>query len=91
MSETIKLIRENRSKFSRGLLSRFQGSIFDLLSLVELDLFVGLSPDSFATEKQIEVLKEIPLKNLVIQSFCSTENIQGYSEKFLKTSFTEMV
>lgn len=64
----LKIIRENRYKFSTGVVHSYTGSKNELKDLLDLGLYIGVNGCSFKTEENIEVVKEIPLDRIMLET-----------------------
>lgn len=62
------MVSENREKFGKGCVHSFTGTKEELMSLLALDLYIGVNGVSLKTEESIEVVKSIPLNRLMIES-----------------------
>ena len=56
---------------------------------VQMDLFISVSGCSMKTEEQCEIVKEIPLDRLLIESKCPYCSIRGshFSSQYVQTKF----
>eukprot|EP01017_Pseudomicrothorax_dubius_P050624 TRINITY_DN961_c0_g1_i1.p1 TRINITY_DN961_c0_g1~~TRINITY_DN961_c0_g1_i1.p1 ORF type:complete len:155 (-),score=33.99 TRINITY_DN961_c0_g1_i1:83-547(-) len=84
-----QLVRENRHKFSTGVVHSFTGTLEELHKIVGLDLYIGLNGCSFKTKENIAVLKEVPLERLMIETdspYCEIRNSHE-GAKYVKTKF----
>lgn len=64
----LKILKENRHKFKDGCVHSFTGTINELKELLSLGLYIGVNCQSMQDEKGIEVVKEIPIDRLMIES-----------------------
>ena len=64
----LEMVAKNRSKFSRGVVHSFDGPLHTMKSLVDLDLFIGINGCSLKTAENINVVKEIPINRLLIET-----------------------
>ena len=51
------IVKENRERFSEGVVHCFTGSEKEMKELLDLDLYVGLTNLSFKTEESIETVR----------------------------------
>jgi TatD DNase family protein len=68
----IKIVKENRSRFSTGVVHSYTGCVEELKEIISLDLYVGVNGCSFKTEENLEVLKHIPLDKIMIETGSNT-------------------
>ena len=57
INDFVKIVKENRKKFPTGVVHAFEGNRLELKRLLDLDLYIGLSGDSFKTEENIKMIK----------------------------------
>jgi TatD DNase family protein len=69
------LIHHKRKMFTTGVVSSFQGTFEQMQEMVEAGLYLGISCRSLTTPEMCDVVKEIPLENLVIESGCPDNDI----------------
>lgn len=67
-ADFVRIVKENRSKFSTGCVHSYTGDQEELEQLLELDLYIGVNGCSLKTEENIEVMKKIPLDRLMLES-----------------------
>ena len=81
------IVRENRHKFTNGVVHSYTGTLPELKELLELDLYIGLNGCSLKTEQNCMVAKEVPLDRLMIETDCPYCDIRNshYSSQFIKT------
>jgi len=53
----VRIVKENRHKFSTGVVHSFTGDLQEMKDLVEMDLFIGVNGCSLKTEENLEVVK----------------------------------
>ena len=86
-----KIVSENRSKFSTGVVHSFTGSLDLLKKLLDMGLYIGVNGCSLKTDNNISVIKQIPLDRLLLETdapFCKiTKKSPVY--KLIKTHFKQ--
>ena len=65
-----KLMKENRHRFSTGVVHTFTGTEDELNKYLSLDLYIGVSGCSLKKKHNMEVVKKIPLDRLMIETDC---------------------
>lgn len=66
----IKMIKENRHKFSTGVVHSFTDDLDELKACLDLDLYIGVNGCSLKTEENLEVVKHIPLDRIMLETDC---------------------
>lgn len=66
--EFARIVRENRSRFTTGVVHSFTGTAEDLQRHLSLDLYVGLNGCSLKTAENVAVSKEVPLDRLMLET-----------------------
>ena len=86
-----KIVRENRDKFSTGVVHSFTGDEEELQEIIDLDLYVGVNGCSLKTEENCNIVKAIPLERIMLETDCPYCDIRNkhYSSQFVKTSFSK--
>jgi len=64
----VEMIRANRSRFGEGVVHSFDGSMEEMLQLVELGLYIGINGCSLRAEENLAVVAAIPLERLMIET-----------------------
>lgn len=64
----VRLVKENRDKFTTGCVHSFTGGAKELKELIEMGLYIGLNGCSLKTEENIEIMKTVPLDRMMIES-----------------------
>lgn len=88
-----KVVKEHRNKFSTGVVHSFTGTLQELKEYLEMDLYIGVNGCSLKTKENIEVVKQIPLDRIMIETdspYCEIKRTHD-SFKYVKTSFSERV
>ncbi|KAJ2475259.1 hypothetical protein EV174_005341 [Coemansia sp. RSA 2320] len=65
-----RLIKENRHRFTGGVVHSFTGSMAEARELLGLGLHIGINGCSLKTEENLAAAKSIPLDRLMIESDC---------------------
>lgn len=88
-NEFTDIVSENRHRFPTGVVHCFTGSQEELKAILALDLYVGVTGLSFKTEQNMQVVRQIPLDKLLIETdspYCDIKtSFAGY--KYIKTFF----
>ena len=63
-------MRENRHKFSSGVVHSFTGDEEELNALLAMDLYIGVNGCSLKTKENLEIAKKIPLDKLMLETDC---------------------
>jgi len=63
-----KMVKANRSKFTTGVVHSFTGPIDLMKEIVSMDLYIGVTGCSLRTEKTMDMVKEIPLDRLLLET-----------------------
>lgn len=64
----VRVIKENRKRFSTGVVHSFDGSMEELQQLLALDLYIGINGCSLKTEENLETAKAIPDGRLMVET-----------------------
>jgi TatD DNase family protein len=64
----LEIVKRNCFKFSTGVVHSFNGPADTMKSLLNLGLFIGINGCSLKTVDNLQVLKEIPLDRLLIET-----------------------
>jgi len=85
----LKIMKENRHRFSTGIVHTFTGTEEELKQYLALDLYIGVSGCSLKKKHNMEVVKQIPLDRLMLETDCPYCEIhKGYdSYSLVKTTF----
>jgi len=85
----IEIVRRNRTRFTKGVVHSFTGSIEDAKKLLALDLFIGVNGCSLKTQENIQVIRELPVEKLMIETdapWCDIRSTHT-SHNFIRTQF----
>ncbi|OMJ16985.1 putative deoxyribonuclease TATDN1 [Smittium culicis] len=69
-TDFVTMIKQNRHRFTSGVVHSFTGSLEEMLELVNLDLYIGINGCSLKTEDNLAVAKQIPENRLMIETDC---------------------
>lgn len=84
-------VKENRHKFQKGIAHSFTGTQHELEQILSLDLYIGLTGTSFKSKENLEVIKNIPLDKLCIETdapYCEIKSTSAGFE-FVKTKYKD--
>lgn len=65
-----RIIKDNRSRFTTGVVHSFTGTIQEMKVYVALDLYIGINGCSLKTEANIQVVKDTPLDRIMLETDC---------------------
>jgi TatD DNase family protein len=88
-----KITKENRHKFSTGVVHSFTESEEVLNQYLSLDLFIGVNGCSLKTDSNIEAVKKIPLDKIMLETdapYCDIRNTHA-SFHLVKTHFKDRI
>lgn len=83
----LTIVRENRHRFSTGVVHSFTGTAEEARRILDLDLFIGINGCSLKTEENLEVVKSLPLDKIMVESDAPWCEIRPSSaaSRFLRT------
>lgn len=91
-SDLYDLLKENKDKFTRGVVHSFDDTLELANKFIQdedMDLYIGLNGCSLKTESNLEVARQIPVEKMLIETDCPWCDVRkthaGY--KFVKTHF----
>ena len=87
--EFVEVIRNNRNRFSSGVVHSFTGDLEELQALISLDLYIGVNGCSLKTKENIEVVQQIPIEKIMLETDCPYCEIRKTSPAFshIRTQF----
>mmetsp|Transcript_17798 Transcript_17798/g.17025 ORF Transcript_17798/g.17025 Transcript_17798/m.17025 type:complete len:142 (+) Transcript_17798:579-1004(+) len=86
-----RIVKENRHKFSSGVVHSFTGDEKELQELLGMDLYIGVNGCSLKTQENLDLVKLIPLDRMLLETdcpYCDIRNTHA-SAPFVKTRFTK--
>ena len=87
------ITKENRHKFSTGVVHSFTESEEELNKYLDLDLYIGVNGCSLKTEENMEVVKKIPLDRIMLETdapYCDIRSTHS-SYQYVKTQFKDKI
>lgn len=69
-TDLLDLLRENRHRFSRGVVHSFDDTIDLAEKFIDLDLYIGINGCSLKKEENLNVVKAIPLERILLETDC---------------------
>ena len=87
--DLLNILKENRHRFSRGVVHSFDDSAELAAKIVDLELYIGINGCSLKTPENIEVVKTIPLDRLLLETDCPWCDIRAShaGSEYVKTKF----
>ena len=87
--EFAEIVRNNRSRFSTGVVHSFTGDAQELQELLSLDLFIGINGCSLKTEENIQIVRQIPIEKMMLETDCPYCEIRKSSPAYpyIRTHF----
>ncbi|ORZ39183.1 hypothetical protein BCR44DRAFT_29667 [Catenaria anguillulae PL171] len=62
------ILKAHRDQFSTGVVHSFTGTLEEMQQHVDMDLYIGINGCSLKTQENLEVLKQIPLDKLMLET-----------------------
>lgn len=69
-SDFFQMVQNNRHKFTTGVIHSFNGELDEMLAYVKLGLYISISGHSLRRPDRYNVIKEVPLNRLVLETYC---------------------
>jgi TatD DNase family protein len=88
-----QIVKENRHKFSTGVVHSFTEELDVLEKYLQLDLYIGVNGCSLKTKENLEVVKAIPLDKIMLETdapYCDIRNTHA-SSSLVKTQFKDKI
>ncbi|GAB5367173.1 hypothetical protein AAMO2058_001206700 [Amorphochlora amoebiformis] len=85
----VEMVRENRHKFTNGVVHSFTGTEEEMKQLIDLGLYIGINGCSLKTEENLRVMSKIPLEKLMVETdapWCEIRPTHA-SYPYVKTHF----
>ena len=64
----VKIIKENRHRFSTGVVHSYTDSLEEMKQLLDLDLYIGVNGCSLKKPENIEFIKHIPIDKIMLET-----------------------
>ena len=92
-NDLIEILLKNKSKWEKGggVVHSFDGTLEEMKTFVDMGLHIGINGCSLRTEENLNVVKEIPLERLLVETdapWCGIKNTHP-GKKFVKSLFEE--
>jgi Mg-dependent DNase len=85
----VEIVKNNRARFTTGVVHSFTGDLTELQELLSLDLYIGVNGCSLKTQENINVVQEIPIEKMMLETDCPYCDIRKTSPAYphIKTHF----
>ena len=92
-SDLIQILQKNRHAWEKagGVVHSFDGTMAEMKTFVDMGLHIGINGCSLRTEDSLNVVKEIPIDRLLVETdapWCGIKNTHP-GKKFVKTVWQE--
>ena len=83
----LRIVKENRHRFSDGVVHSFTGNEEELNGILDLNLYVGINGRSLKTQESVDLVKKIPLDRIMLETDSPYSEIRNShaSMKYVKT------
>eukprot|EP00736_Rhodelphis_marinus_P002355 Rmarinus@m.18849 len=83
------MLRENRSRFTNAVVHSFDGTLQEAKMFLDLGLYIGVNGCSLKKQENLEVVQEIPLERLLLETDCPWCEIRPShaSSQYVRTKF----
>lgn len=85
----VEIMDRNKGRYTYGVVHSFTGTLDEMKRFVEMGFYIGVNGCSMKTEENVNVVKEIPLDRLMLETdapWCDIRPTHA-SSKFVKTEF----
>mmetsp|Transcript_2445 Transcript_2445/g.6433 ORF Transcript_2445/g.6433 Transcript_2445/m.6433 type:complete len:339 (-) Transcript_2445:42-1058(-) len=88
-TDLLDLLRENRSRFSRGVVHSFDDTADLAEKFIDLDLYIGINGCSLKTQENLNAVKAIPLERILLETDCPWCDVRAThaGSGFVETTF----
>jgi TatD DNase family protein len=89
----VRIVKENRNRFSTGVVHSYTGTKSELKELVDMGLYIGVNGCSLKTKENLEVVKDIPLDRIMLETdapYCEIKKTHA-SWDMVETQFVHKV
>lgn len=88
-TDLLDLLKENRQRFTRGVVHSFDDTAELARAFLDLDLYIGINGCSLKTAENLEVVKYLPLDRLLLETDCPWCDIRASHAGFeyVKTKY----
>ncbi|XP_040582276.1 LOW QUALITY PROTEIN: deoxyribonuclease TATDN1-like [Lepeophtheirus salmonis] len=91
--ELLEILNRHKSKFTKsGVVHSFDGSLEEANSILDAGYYIGINGCSCKTEENIEVIKELPIDKLMIETDCPWCEVRPShaGHKYISTRFGDV-
>lgn len=71
-TDFLNIVKANRKRFKGGVVHSFTGDLEELTELIAMGLYIGVNGCSLKTSENIEIVKQIPLDLIMLESELSS-------------------
>uniref|UniRef100_A0A7S2KCX0 TatD related DNase n=1 Tax=Leptocylindrus danicus TaxID=163516 RepID=A0A7S2KCX0_9STRA len=88
-TDLLDLLKENRQRFTKGVVHSFDDTAELARAFLDLDLYIGVNGCSLKTDDNLEVVKGLPLDRLLLETDCPWCDIRASHAGFeyVKTKY----